>query len=154
MIVAALQHLADQTVQTSAMQKAFAWLKANYSAPDLPARVEIDGSDVYALVQAYQTEPAGVQVECEAHRKYADIQFICSGVEMMGWAPLDAIRDPGGYNPDKDVMKGGVPAAELTPVLVRAGYAAIFYPEDAHAPKLAAGSPSAVRKIVIKVRCA
>lgn len=103
-------------------------------------------------MQAYETEVAGELVEVEAHRKYIDVQYICAGVEMMGWLPLALATGLSTYNPDKDVTKGDVPAAELTPVQVRAGNAAIFYPEDAHAPKLAVGVPVPVRKIVLKVR--
>jgi beta-galactosidase beta subunit len=36
-------------------------------------------------------------------------------------------------------------------VLLQAGQAAVFYPEDAHAPRLAAGKISSVMKIVVKV---
>jgi biofilm protein TabA len=154
MIIAAFEHLGGQTPQTPAMQKAIAWLSANRTASDLAQRVEIDGKGVYALVQEYETAAAGDIVNCEAHRKYIDIQYICSGEEVMGWAPLDALRAVTDYNPDKDVLHGDVPDVEMTAVLVRSGQAAIFYPEDAHAPKLAAGKPGAVRKIVVKVRCA
>lgn len=153
MIVAALAHLSGQTRQTIAMQKAFAWLQANCTNPDLPARTEIDGKTIYALVQEYETLTGGGLVKCEAHRGYIDIQYIVSGEEMMGWAPLDNLQNPTAYNPEKDVLFGEVSTAELTPVQVRAGHAAIFYPEDAHAPKLAVGKPCAVRKIVIKVQC-
>jgi YhcH/YjgK/YiaL family protein len=151
MIVAALT---GQTAQTAAMQKAFAWLRANCADVGLPARTEIDGKAIYALLQEYETLPAAETLKCEAHRGYIDIQYIVSGEEMMGWAPLDALLNPTAYNPEKDVLFGEVPAAALTPVIVRAGHAAIFYPEDAHAPKLAVGTPCAVRKIVIKVQCA
>jgi biofilm protein TabA len=154
MIVTALDHLVQQTVQTPAMHKALVWLQANCSNPDLPGRVEIDGKEVFALVQAYETKRAGEVLSFEAHRKYIDIQYICTGEEMMGWAPLDALQNATAYNPDKDVLEGDVLAKEMTPVLVRAGHAAIFYPEDAHAPKLAAGMPGAVRKIVMKVKYA
>ncbi len=154
MLVASLEHLPRQVSHTPAMQKAVEWLLANRSTPGLPARVEIDGSDVFALVQSYQTEIPGALVEVEAHRKYIDVQYICSGVEMMGWLPLAAVGVPGAYQAEKDYLTAQVPAEELTPVIVRAGCAAIFYPEDAHAPKLASGSPAAVNKIVVKVRCA
>lgn len=153
MIVTAFEHLDRQTLQTPAMQKAMGWLRANRANPDLAGRVEIDGKEIYALVQAYETQPAAEVVSCEAHRKYIDIQYICAGEEVMGWAPLEVLRNATAYNPDKDVLNGDVPAAEMTAVLVRAGQAAIFYPEDAHAPKLAAGAPGSVRKIVVKVIC-
>jgi beta-galactosidase beta subunit len=44
-----------------------------------------------------------------------------------------------------------VPAGEATPVRLAAGELAVLYPEDGHAPRLAARSPSPVFKIVVKV---
>lgn len=152
MIVTALENLGTQVFQTSAMRKGLAWLRENHANSALPERVEIAGKEVYALVQSYETAVAGEEVRLEAHQNYIDIQYIVSGVEMMGWAPLDALYEATPYNPEKDVFHGLVPVAQLTPLLVRAGYAAVFYPEDAHAPKLAAGRPRAVKKIVVKVR--
>jgi YhcH/YjgK/YiaL family protein len=40
----------------------------------------------------------------------------------------------------------------MTPVRVAAGEAAVFFPEDAHAPKLALSTPEPVLKVVVKVR--
>ena len=41
--------------------------------------------------------------------------------------------------------------SEGTPVHLSAGQLVVLYPEDAYAPKLAAGKPSPVKKIVVKV---
>ena len=154
MIVASLAHLARQAQQTPGMEQAIAWLEANHANPNLPERIEIEGKNLYALVQIYETIPAEAEVRCEAHRLYLDIQYIVSGEEMMGWTSLDQLHDLIPYNAEKDALFGKAPLAEITPVQVRAGHAAIFYPEDAHAPKLAIGAPVSVRKIVLKVRCA
>src|SRR5262245_49167940 len=65
-------------------------------------KYELDGQNVFAIVQRYQTRP---KEKCawEAHRKYADVQFVLSGAERMGWAPISGltVRDP--YNAEKDV---------------------------------------------------
>jgi YhcH/YjgK/YiaL family protein len=152
MLVTALENISRQAAVTPRLRKALDFLQ-NTQPAGLPiGRVEIDGADVYALVQAYETEPAGAEVEMEAHRKYIDVQYIASGEEMMAWAHLAALRNPTPYNPEKDVLHGMLPAGETTPVRVTAGQAAIFYPEDAHAPKLSVSSPCAVKKIVVKVR--
>jgi biofilm protein TabA len=151
MIVAALDFLSRQAAGEN-LKKGLDWIKEHAGDPSLPDRIEIDGKAVYALVQAYQTAPAGAEVKAEAHKNYIDIQYIVSGEEMMGWADLQALRQPTPYDPAKDVFHGMLPAAEMTPVQVRAGQAAIFFPEDAHAPKLAVAAPCAVRKIVVKVQ--
>lgn len=152
MIVAPLPDLARQVALTPSLSTALEWLAVNADRSDLPERVAVDGQNVYALVQAYETAPVAEVVRLEAHQHYIDIQFIVSGEEVMGWAPVTELLDPTPYNPEKDVFHGHLPAAQLTPVLVKAGQAAIFYPADAHAPKLAGEKPAAVRKIVLKVR--
>jgi biofilm protein TabA len=153
MIVATLKDLSHQVALTPAMQTALDYLnQVQSSVEPQPARVEIDGKRVYALYQDYETIPSGAEVRLEAHRQYIDIQYIASGEEMMAWAPVNTLQNPTEYNPDKDVFHGTLPAAESTPVRVSAGQAAIFFPEDAHAPKLACAAPTAVHKIVIKVQ--
>lgn len=152
MIVAALDNLGKQAAAQAHMKTALDWLARHAGDSELAERVEIDGKAVYALVQEYQTVAAGDEIKLEAHQNYIDIQYIVSGEEMMAWADVRGLQQATAYNPDKDVYHGLMTAAEVTPVQVRAGQAAIFYPIDAHAPKLAVSQPVKVRKIVIKVR--
>ncbi len=48
-------------------------------------RHDLDGDDLFALVQEYTTRAAD---ECvwEAHRRYIDVQFVVTGAERMGVA--------------------------------------------------------------------
>ena len=47
---------------------------------------ELDGRRLYALVQDYQTKPAG-DGKWEAHRRYIDLQYVVYGCEQFGCAP-------------------------------------------------------------------
>jgi biofilm protein TabA len=132
-------------------QMAMDYLKNVRPADLQPGQIELDGKKVYVMIQAYETRPAGAEVRLEAHREYIDIQYVASGEEAMGWAHINSLQNPTAYNPEKDVWHGALPANSLTLVQVQAGQAAIFYPEDAHAPKLAVSQPAAVVKIVVKV---
>lgn len=154
MLVAALDDLARQLALTPNLKTALDFLQRNRRADDLPERLDVDGADVYAMLQIFETQPAAEPVRLEAHRTYIDIQYVVEGEEVMGWARVDELGNPTPYNPEKDVLHGSLPAARLTPVLVKAGQAAVFFPEDAHAPKLCAAQPVRVKKIVLKVRCA
>jgi YhcH/YjgK/YiaL family protein len=116
-------------------------------------RIEICGSDVFALVQRYHTKSHD-QAFWEAHRKYIDVQCVIEGAEAMGFAPLETMRIAQPYDDAKDFMK-------LTPrdsdalnfISVSAGSFAIFMPHDAHMPGLAIdGASREVKKIVVKVR--
>lgn len=151
MILSDLAHLSRQVAMTPVMVKALDFLNKFQSLDLAPGRVEIDGKNVYALVQAYDTLSVTPEIKFEAHRQYIDIQFIQTGVEMMGWTALDNLNNMTAYDPEKDACFGKLPAQEMIPLRVSAGQAAIFFPEDAHAPKLAISSPAPVRKIVVKV---
>jgi YhcH/YjgK/YiaL family protein len=114
-----------------------------------PGRYEIDGSNLFALVQTYESIPAE-QGKWECHRKYIDIQYITEGAEMIGCNNTDKMKISVEYNPDKDIafLKG-----DGDFVTYSAGSYGIFFPEDAHMPKIAPGNnPGAVKKVVMKVR--
>ena len=151
MIITDLEHLPHQVNLSASIRKGISFLQDPHAAGLQPGRVEIDGGTVYAMVQAYETLPVGAEVKFEAHRQYIDIQYVVSGEEVMGWIALADLPAPTAYDAEKDVLFGLLPVARMTPVQVRAGQAAVFFPEDAHAPKLALGAPAPVKKIVIKV---
>jgi YhcH/YjgK/YiaL family protein len=114
-------------------------------------RHDLDGDNCFALVQTYTTKPLA-QAKFEAHQQYIDIQFIQSGTETLLWTPLSALTvttQP--YAAEKDVAFFATPS-QFTPLILRAGEFAIFYPTDGHAPCLECGTANEVRKVVIKVR--
>jgi len=150
MVVTDLEHFADQVVMTPAMKKAVAFLKKGGLAQLADGRVEIDGDTCFALVQSYDTIVAA-EPKFEGHRKYIDVQFVVSGEEVIGWAMVGRAQVTVQYMPDKDIWLGPVPVADITPVRLSAGHAAVLYPVDAHAPKLAAGKSTFVKKVVVKV---
>jgi YhcH/YjgK/YiaL family protein len=148
MIIAELNDLKNQIAFTPHLKTALDWLVANCTA-DLPdGRIEIDGSKVYALVQSYVSKP---EPRFEAHQRYLDIQYVTHGKELFGWAAVTVLVPADPYNPEKDVVKGAVPAEEASFVRLSAGQLAVVWPSDAHAPGMADGEPAPVRKIVIKV---
>jgi len=150
MIVTDLSNIDHQVSMTPAIKKAIEFLCRTdiHSLPD--GRVEIDGQKVFAIIQRYETVIANVP-KLEYHKKYIDIQYVASGEEVIGWAPADEITVTEAYDADKDICFGTVPKGEITPVYMRSGQAAVLYPEDGHAPRLAAGAPSHVLKVVVKV---
>ena len=150
MIVTDINHIEHQVSMTAALKKAIEFLRR----PDIhnmaDGRVDIDGQQVFALVQRYETVKTDAP-KFEYHRKYIDIQYIVSGEEVIGWAPVEQMTITEAYDMEKDICFGIAPKKEITIVHLQVGQLAVFYPEDGHAPKLAAGLPSAVFKIVVKV---
>lgn len=113
--------------------------------------IEIDGKDVFAIIQSYETKQERDAPRFEAHRKYIDIQFLLSGRELMGWAPLAALTVDEPYDDSKDILFGTVPETNRSFTSFTAGQAIILHPSDAHAPGLAEGASQPVKKVVVKL---
>lgn len=114
------------------------------SMPD--ERVEIDGERVFAFFQRYDTLPANDRPE--AHRRYIDIQYLIEGEELIGIAPLSAMKREVEARPERDIW---FYEGETVNISIGGGRLAIFFPQDAHAPGIAAAESRPVRKVVIKV---
>jgi YhcH/YjgK/YiaL family protein len=131
-------------------QKAFNFLDQLNDDAEV-GRKEIDGDDVYALVQRYTTKPLQ-EGKFEAHRKYIDVQYLLAGTESIIWAPLPSLQNvlmP--YDESGDaVLFGLVPGAPHIDLNV--GQFAILFPADGHIPGRICGAPCEVLKVVVKVR--
>lgn len=111
-----------------------------------PGRYEIGGG-CYAMVQDYTTAPRE-EKRWEAHRGYIDVQFVASGAEVIGYANIKALRVIEDYDAVKDVawFEG-----DGSFVATGVGTFVILYPEDAHMPGVAVGTPEPVRKVIVKI---
>jgi biofilm protein TabA len=103
------------------------------------------------MIQTYTSRAVTDNPRFEAHRKYLDIQYVVSGTEAMGWAPLEQLEVNVPYMDDRDILLGTVSAGARTFVPFGAGYAILLFPSDAHGPGLAAGEPEPIVKVVVKV---
>ena len=111
-------------------------------------RNEIDGKNVFALVSEYESKKPE---DCrpEAHQKYADIQYLVSGREAIGFAPLKDQTVTSAYNTEKDIVFF---EGETTPLILEAGMFAVFFPQDVHRPCMQINGPEKVKKVVVKVK--
>jgi YhcH/YjgK/YiaL family protein len=111
-------------------------------------RQELSGG-AYAMEMAYQTKPRP-EGFFETHRKYIDVQVMVAGDEVMAVAAAAQLGITQAYDETKDLTKHA--DTDTASVLrVRTGDVAVFWPEDAHMPALAAKRPALVRKTVVKV---
>lgn len=138
---------------SKAVAPAFEFLKKlDLGIPD--GEYEISGRSIYASVMTYDT--AGTPPEMlETHRKYVDIQYAVTGVEVLFATLLNTngmqIRTP--YDPLKDAEFFYPPEQqELARLEMRPGMFAVFFPWDAHLGRgasIAAGAMT-IRKVVVK----
>ena len=113
-----------------------------------PGRHEIQGSQVFALVQKYDTKRRELGA-WEAHRRYIDVHYIVSGTEVIGHSQLPGMTITKPYSEKEDILFAEGDGSFLN---VSAGLFVIFFPHDAHMPSLAAGKSGPVHKIIVKVQ--
>ncbi|MFA3782444.1 YhcH/YjgK/YiaL family protein [Melioribacteraceae bacterium 4301-Me] len=108
----------------------------------------IDGDDVFALVDQYNSKPLSAG-KWEAHKRYIDIQYVINGVENIGFGKIKDMKIIEEYNTEKDIMflegKGNF-------VKVKEGHFVILFPDDIHMPGISVDDPATVKKVVIKVK--
>lgn len=113
-----------------------------------PGKYEIEGSNVYAMVQQYETKQMEKGV-WEAHRKYIDVQYVYNGTEQMGYSNIEGMKVAKEYDESGDylLLEGKGNFIKLT-----SGFFAIFAPDDVHMPCVAIDTPTEVKKVVVKVK--
>jgi len=130
------------------INKSFAYLKeTDFSKIEL-GKYEIDGDNIFALVNEYNTKDES-EGKLEAHKKYIDVQFVAKGSELMGYAPLGNKKIIDEYNEQNDITFF---SGEKSFIQVDEGMFAIFFPTDVHLPGIKVNEKSFVKKVVIKVK--
>ena len=150
MILDNLPHWRQYAAISPRFQKAFAYLE-KFNAQVETGRYELDGDNVYALVQKYTTKGLDGRLY-EAHRQYIDIQYVHSGRETILWAPLSAlthVNKP--YDEKSEAALFGL-IQENFAINLSAGQFTILFPADGHVPCTIWGAASDVTKVVVKVR--
>ncbi len=96
------------------------------------------------------TKPAA-ENRPEVHRKYIDVQFLCSGRERIG-----VVADTG----ENEVAADMLAERDMlfyrdvdneTVLEMRPGNFAVFFPSDVHRTACQTDKPEAIRKVVMKV---
>ncbi|MDR2479292.1 MAG: YhcH/YjgK/YiaL family protein [Treponema sp.] len=153
MIISTYNHLIlPSDRMNSNWETALAWLAEERWKNIPPGRTEIAGQDVYATLSAYTTK-LPEEAPYETHRRYADIQLVLEGTEIIMIADTRELETAEAYNAEKDYeLYRGDPASSHWLVLSWPA-AAIVFPGEAHRPAVALNrKPSPVKKIVVKVR--
>ena len=130
------------------ISKALQYLEQTDFSNVEPGKYEIDGDNVFAIVQLNNTKPTSA-CKWESHKKYIDIQFIVAGQEKMGFSESAKVFVVEGYNKNKDctIYKGNGNF-----LIANEGHFALFFPADVHMPGMAINIPKEIKKVVMKVK--
>jgi YhcH/YjgK/YiaL family protein len=130
-------------------EKAFIFLKETDFQKIENGKYELEGKDLYASVSEYNTKNEE-DARLEAHRVYADIQYIISGEEKMGIVPFSKAEVITPYDEAKDVCF--LKADKLNYRIATPKEYFVFFPEDAHKPSIKVDNNAPVKKVVLKVK--
>ncbi len=150
MIAASISDLARYKGLNKNLDTAIDWLLAGgwENFPD--GRLDIDGDNVFALFQSYESKKPQ-DARFETHRDYIDIQLLISGEEHVYVRKVDGLQIVVPYTPDIEFQQ--VPAnPEAHVCLLIPSVALVLFPEDAHRPGVCIdGKQVQCRKLVMKV---
>jgi YhcH/YjgK/YiaL family protein len=149
MILDTLPHAPRYAALSPRIALGFDWL-ARFDPQIADGRYPLDGDEVYALVQSYETK-AAAEKKFESHHTYLDIQYLAVGNETIFYAPTAALVSSTAYDPVKDYLLYNDPA-QATPLLMTPGSFALFFPPDGHKPGCLNGPVCRIKKVVIKAR--
>ena len=111
-------------------------------------RYELDGDNIFYMVQSYDTDPD--KTISEAHKKYIDIQYMVEGEEIIGVADISEDKE---LTDAKEVNDVWFYDCKTEPLTLSAGKYMVLYPNDLHCPGVATkGKALTCRKVVVKVK--
>lgn len=115
-----------------------------------PGEYELHGRKMLVQIIDMQTAPREQQ-PVESHRRYLDIQYLCSGDELIGFAPdTGSARVRESKIPGRDIIFYEDAPGEGFIHMVPGTYA-MFFPHDLHRPGCVNREICAIRKVVVKV---
>lgn len=129
------------------IKRGFLWLEKTDLNSIADGRYEIDGENVYASVQTYETKD---DAKYESHRKYIDIQYMIKGEELIGVTDSENCTTCIEYDSEKDLEFYDINTNEEFFEL-KSGQFMLFYPHDLHKPSIKKCQRKLVKKVVVKV---
>jgi len=150
MIVDHISNCESYYVFGERFKKAFEFLKANDIRKMELGRHDIEGDDIFILVQEYTSKTID-NCGLESHTVYADVHYVAEGFEYLGYAPRSRCKETIPYDPKPDAA---FYEKECQYILLQKDDIAIVFPQDAHMQQRRALVGVPVRKACIKVRLA
>lgn len=116
---------------------------------ELPVgRYELDGDNIYVLIQDQTTAPVEKK-RAESHRNYIDIQYLFTGKEVQGYAPLLP-----GVKGEEPAGKDNIYYDEVADeqfVTLHPGEFTVYFTNDIHRPNCTMDRTCYIHKAVVKI---
>lgn len=132
----------------SKFQKAIDFLKSTNFSNLESGKVEIDGDDIFAIIADYETKEIS-EGKLEAHKLYADVQYVYEGKEYMGYSEDFNRPISTEYSEEKEMMLFD---NNCTLIPFNKGMFMVLFPSDLHMPGIKQTDKEKVRKVVVKVK--
>ena len=130
------------------IKNGFLWLEQTDLKNLADGKYEIDGDNLYASIQTYETK---IDALYENHQNYIDIQYMIKGIEKIGVTDISNCMSEIRYNKEKDIEFYKIQTKEEFLELPE-DYFVILYPQDAHKPSICIDKQDIVKKVVVKVK--
>ncbi|MBN2456772.1 MAG: YhcH/YjgK/YiaL family protein [Sedimentisphaerales bacterium] len=150
MIVDKIENAHIYNAISTGLTKALEILKDPALGEQEKGRYEVDGENVFYMVQQYTTKPVE-QSKLEAHKTYIDVHYIVKGNELVGYTSLDNPKLPAAHYDKGDDRLYDVPD-NISRIILTPGTFCVAFPQDAHMPCCQIKGPEEVKKIVVKVK--
>lgn len=110
---------------------------------------EIDGRNVYAMIQEYETQPEDTLL-WECHKRYIDFQMLLEGEEDIWWSDSNNLIECSEYDEERDIVTA-YDTESSSIINLSPNRFVIFMPHDAHKPLCLHKVSGRVKKVVIKM---
>lgn len=136
------------------LKKAFSYLSDYNFSFMKQGKYEIDGDNMFAIVQEYQTQEES-RLFFESHYDYMDIQYIVSGQEKIRICDrkdIGPVMTP--YKKEEDIIFYKDPDKQVKDLILSKGDFAIFKKEDCHKTRCSLNNKgnTYVKKVIVKVK--
>lgn len=149
MIIDNICRLGQYNLSGVVVEKILAFVK-EASEEDLElGRYDLDGDNLFALVQCYVGKEHS-DGKWETHEKYADLQYVQSGTEIIKCVDYSKLTLVGSYDENMDIAFYKEHKEDSLSVL-ESGMFGIYLPHDAHMPGLKVNEEN-IKKIVFKIK--
>jgi biofilm protein TabA len=127
----------------------FEWILKNAETA-LAGIHELGKPNWFVNVHGYATQ-SREQCVWENHTRTVDIQYIIEGIEGIDFARVEVLGEPTLYKPETDTQKFSPESLASSHLVLNAGEFVVFFPGEAHRPKVAVGESCTLRKLVVKI---